>query len=81
MHNRFDKLSPAIPGRAQSRGMDSSNDSAADEDLRRVVHVIVHDFNGDTSAFFESLQATKQTSEAHEDDLESGIVRRFARSV
>jgi hypothetical protein len=50
-----------------------------DADLKRLLHSIVHDFKGDTSAYFESLK--RKLSSQADDDLESRIARRFAKSL
>jgi len=49
-----------------------------DEQIARVVDVIAEQFNGDTSAYFETVArpATRSEGEAHEDHC----VRSFLRS-
>ena len=47
--------------------------------LGRVVGVIVHQFKGDTNAFFESIRSNKPHQGS--DDTEVRLVRRFAKSL
>jgi len=47
--------------------------------LGRVVGVIVHQFKGDTSAFFDSIRSNRPLQ--GNDDTEVRLVRRFAKSL
>ena len=54
-----------------------------DAELRRMIKIIVHDFNGDTSAYFASLQSAASASRAdrEREESESKITRRFAKTI
>jgi hypothetical protein len=53
-----------------------------DAELRRLVNIIVHDFNGDTSAYFASLKASSANGADRErEESESKITRRFAKII
>jgi hypothetical protein len=68
------------PGRPKSD--ETASSSSADADLRELVHKIVHDFNGDTSAFFDSLRPTKTSDESEADHREHrAAVHRLARNI
>jgi hypothetical protein len=53
-----------------------------DAELRRMIKIIVHDFNGDTSAYFASLQtASASRADREREESESKITRRFAKTI
>lgn len=63
MQSQSDK--PPAAHRVHSRAQPASSPDvmpadAADADLARLVDVVVHEFNGDTSAFFESIRPADQ---------------------
>ncbi len=49
-----------------------------DSDLRKLVQVVVRDFNGDTSAFFESLGGNSKV-EIQEQDSDPRTAYRFLK--
>lgn len=40
----------------------------SDERLKRLVHTIITDFDGDTTAFFDSIRSQGQTQPTEQDD-------------
>jgi hypothetical protein len=62
-----------------SRRIAKKRAAETDTVLGRVVGVIVHQFKGDTGAFFDSIR-TKHLHQER-DDAEATLVRRFAKSL
>ena len=56
----------------------SSDDTAV---LRKIVRIIVRDFNGDTSAYFDSIQPDASAEQRKADETESRIAHRFTKSI
>jgi hypothetical protein len=50
-----------------------------DSDVRRLIHTIVTDFNGDTLAYFGSIRPNKKEKES--DKTEARIAHRFTKSI
>lgn len=53
----------------------------ADSDLRNLVHIIVTEFNGDTSAYFDSIRPDVSGEEEESEKREARIARRFTKSI
>ena len=51
--------------------MEKVPDHPADADLKRLIEIVVRDFNGDTSAYFASLKSTMP-----DDDYPAKVGRR-----
>lgn len=64
-------------GNSVARSQSSGDDS---EGLRRIVQIIVHDFNGDSSAYFNSVMPAR-ASASDADEQESKVAHRFTKSV
>ncbi|MGC9261552.1 MAG: hypothetical protein ACP5I8_15930 [Phycisphaerae bacterium] len=56
-------------------------ESEIDSGLVRILGVIVHDFNGSTSAFFDSIQPDFSGQAKEREEKESRVVGRFIKSV
>jgi hypothetical protein len=59
----------------------SEPNPVTDADLDRIVHVIVHDFNGDTSAYFASIRPGSSVEKDKTEQQEAVFARQFAKSV
>jgi hypothetical protein len=57
------------------------SESEADSDLRKIVHVIVTQFNGDTSAYFDSLRRGVANEGKESEEREARIASHFAESI
>ena len=61
------------PSDSQSREVDTK--------INDVVQVIVHDFGGDTMAFFKSIRSKKAPQKAASDENEAKVVSCFAKNA
>jgi hypothetical protein len=78
--NRHFGVGQCHPDAAQEIGPSSESDS--DADLRRLIHTIVRDFKGDTSAYFESLKPNSSGRlPSPSEEEESRVARRFVKSI
>lgn len=53
----------------------------ADSDLRKLIHVIVTEFNGDTSAYFDSIRPNVSGEGKESEKTEARIAYRFTKSI
>ena len=77
---RSDERTELLP-RRHHPSLHVEGELSDDADLRRLVRVIVRDFKGDTSAFFDSIGRGPAHQADEVDARESKIVRRFAKSI
>jgi hypothetical protein len=68
-----------LPGKQKDRPPRRASEDDSEE-LRRMVQVIVHDFNGNTSAYFNSVKPVRVRG-LDADATESKIALSFAKSM
>ena len=57
-------------------------DSPEHAKLRKILHTIVHDFNGDTEAFFRSIRRKPLRNKEHDRlNKEADLAREFVKSL
>ena len=72
----------SIVMKTDKRGTRPSHEPLPDDaGLRRAVQVIVQDFNGDTSAYFDSMRRDVSAEEKESEEREARIAHHFAKSV
>jgi hypothetical protein len=67
---------------AAAKSPNEPSEDLNDAELRRLIKIIVNDFNGDTSAYFASLQGSSASrADREREESESKITRRFAKTL